>query len=95
MQSLKIKEKIYGLEHPNTINNLQNYGIFLRNISRLDESLIILKKSDQAHKNLYGEDSLERAYPLSALGQTEFLLKNYKYNVKLVYRYAIWKVIIL
>ena len=75
-RELAIMEKINGLEHPDTFTSLQNFGVLLRNIGRLEEALTTLHESNERAKTVYGENSLERAYPLSALGQTHFLMNN-------------------
>ena len=77
-RALEIREKALGLVHPRTVNLLHQFGIFLRDMGRFEEALATLETSNQRHKNIHGENSLEQAYPISAIGQTYFLLKNYE-----------------
>ncbi len=63
-------------EDEETLELLHDYGILMRDLGNYKKAMAILKESDKRHSVIFGKTSLERSYPLSALGKTQALMGN-------------------
>ena len=76
-RALELSEKLYGPDHPETAHAVHQLGVSLRNLDQLQEALKLLQSSYQKHEKLFGTNTMQVSSSLSALGHTQFLLKDY------------------
>ena len=76
--SLAIDENILGPEHPSTGTSLNNLGVMLRDLGRLDQSESLLQRALEIIEKIHGTNSIESAPMLSALAQLCFMRGDYE-----------------
>ena len=64
-----IGERVYGEDHPEVANFLQNLGATLARLDRLEEAKVPLERAAQIYRDKVGEDNFVRALPLLTLSE--------------------------
>jgi tetratricopeptide (TPR) repeat protein len=81
---LAIREETLEPDHPYLLRTRQNFAVLLRNLGKLDEAEPIQRASLAAFIHAYGEDALETASALSAIGAL-LQIKDKYYEARIYY----------
>jgi len=66
---VEIGERIYGANHPEVANFLQNLGATLAHLDPLDDAKVPLERAAQIYRDKVAEDNYVRALPLLTLSE--------------------------
>ena len=67
MRSLEIREKVFGKEHPDVANSLNNLAGIYHEQGKYEEAEPLLRRSLSIYKKAFGEESFEVAFGLNNL----------------------------
>ena len=71
-RALKIRQRLYGDNHPDVADSLNNIGVICHKLEELSAARKYHAKALGIRKKVYGEDHLEVACSLNSLGEVYY-----------------------